>query len=163
MSDAHSFETRIDLAPAVRSRSIALLQSQLADALDLASQVKHAHWNVKGPHFIPLHELFDKLHAALLDEIDDIAERITALGGHANGTLRQGATASRLAEFPADAVDGSAHLKALADRYAALAATTRKAIDAAGAGGDQGTADLFTQTVRALDKHLWFLEAHIQR
>lgn len=163
MSDARAFETRINLAPAVRTKCIALLQAQLADALDLASQVKHAHWNVKGPHFIPLHELFDKLHEELEEEVDDLAERIAALGGHANGTLRQGAAMSRLPEFPADAVDGSAHLKALADRYAAFAATTRSALDAADAAGDKATADLFTQVVRSADKHLWFLEAHIQR
>lgn len=163
--DAHSdhFDTRIDLSQAVRSKSIALLQAQLADGLDLASQVKHAHWNVKGPHFIPLHELFDKLHEELEEEVDDIAERITALGGHANGTLRQGAAASRLPEFPADAIDGSAHLKALADRYAAFGKTARAGIDAADSGGDKSTADLFTQVSRSIDKHLWFLEAHLQR
>lgn len=163
MAEARTFETRIDEAPNIRAKSIELLQAQLADGLDLASQVKHAHWNVKGPHFIPLHELFDKLHEELEEEVDEIAERLTALGGHANGTLRQGAAASRLPEFPADAVDGSAHLKALSDRYAKYGATTRAAIDRAADAGDAGTADVFTQISRSLDKHLWFLEAHLQR
>lgn len=162
MSTDH-FETRIDLAQAVRTKSIALLQAQLADGLDLASQIKHAHWNVKGPHFIPLHELFDKLHEELEEEVDEIAERITTLGGHANGTLRQGAAASRLPEFPADVTDGSAHLRALADRYAAFGKTARAAIDASDSAGDKSTADLFTQLSRSVDKHLWFLEAHLQR
>jgi len=163
MSDPHMFETRNDLSSSVRSKSIALLQAHLADVLDLASQVKHAHWNVKGPHFIPLHELFDKLHEELETFADDIAERIAALGGHARGTLRAGASSSRIPEFPADAVDGSAHLKALADRYAAFGKTVRAAIDSSDEAGDAGTSDLFTQVSRTIDKHLWFLEAHIQR
>ncbi|MBX3356306.1 MAG: DNA starvation/stationary phase protection protein Dps [Phycisphaeraceae bacterium] len=163
MSDATPFETRNDLSATIRTRSVVLLQAILADSLDLASQVKHAHWNVKGPHFMPLHELFDTLHEELEGEVDDIAERLTALGGHARGTAREAAKASRLPEFPPDAVDGSAHLKALADRYAALGRSTRQAIAAADDAGDAATADLFTQLVRRLDKHLWFIEAHLQR
>lgn len=159
----HRFETRNDLTESVRTASLTLLQALLSDTLDLASQVKHAHWNVRGPHFMPLHELFDTLHEELEEEVDDIAERMTALGSSVRGTMRQGAASSRLPEFPPDAVDGAAHLKALADRYAKLAASMREAIDAADRGGDAATADLFTQTTRALDKHLWFLEAHLQR
>lgn len=163
MSEPRLFESRHDLPAAVRARMVALLQSQLTDALDLASQVKHAHWNVKGPHFLPLHELFDEMHERLEESIDDVAERLTALGGHAQGTLRQGAATTRLPEFPAEAIDGSAHLKALSERFAHLAQSTRVAIDTASAAGDAGTADIFTQVSRQLDKDLWFLESHLQR
>lgn len=153
--------TRIDIAPKLRTSMIALLNQQLADTLDLQTQLKQAHWNVKGPHFIALHELFDKLAEELEDPVDDIAERITALGGVANGTARIAAKTSRLKEFPDGRIDGLRAVAALADRYGALAASTRAAIDAAGKQGDADTSDLFTGISRQLDKSLWFLEAHL--
>ena len=153
--------TRIDVAPKLRASMIALLNQQLADALDLYTQVKQAHWNVVGKHFIALHELFDKLAEELEGPVDDIAERITALGGVANGTARIAAKASRLKEFPDGRIDGLKAVAALADRYAALAASTRAAIEAAGKQGDADTSDLFTGISRGLDKALWFLEAHL--
>jgi starvation-inducible DNA-binding protein len=157
-----TFRTSHDLPAKVRAQVIPLLNQQLADTTDLFTQVKTAHWNVKGPHFIALHELFDKLAAELLEHGDTVAERVTALGGLAVGTLRQAAGASRLADLPGGTVDGRAVVQALVERYAALAATTRAAIDATTALGDAGTADLFTGLSRGLDKSLWFLEAHVQ-
>ena len=153
--------TRIEMEAKLRESMIALLNRQLADTLDLYTQVKQAHWNVKGPHFIALHELFDKLAEDLEGPVDDTAERITALGGVARGTARVAAKESRLAEFPIDRVDGLQAVELLAERYAALAATTRAAIDTAGKEGDADTADLFTGISRGLDKALWFLEAHL--
>jgi starvation-inducible DNA-binding protein len=153
--------TRIEMEAKLRESMIALLNRQLADTLDLYTQVKQAHWNVKGPHFIALHELFDKLAEDLEGPVDDSAERITALGGVARGTARVAAKESRLAEFPIDRVDGLKAVELLAERYAALAATTRAAIDTAGKEGDADTADLFTGISRGLDKALWFLEAHL--
>lgn len=153
--------TRIDVAPKLRASMIALLNQQLADALDLYTQVKQAHWNVKGSHFIALHELFDKLAEDLEEPVDDLAERITSLGGVANGTARMASKASRLKEFPDGRIDGRKAVTALADRYAALAASTRAAIDSAGKQGDADTSDLFTGISRELDKALWFLEAHL--
>ena len=153
--------TRIDIAPKLRANMIALLNQQLADTLDLNTQVKQAHWNVQGPHFIALHELFDKLAEELEGPVDDIAERITALGGVAHGTARMATKASRLTEFPDGRIDGMKAVAALADRYAALAKTTRAAIDVSGKQGDADTSDLFTGISRELDKALWFLEAHL--
>ena len=155
-----SFHTRSDLPEATRAQSIAALNGALADATDLFTQVKHAHWNVKGPDFIALHELFDALAARLLDHVDMIAERVTALGGTAFGTARMAATASRLDEYPTDATDGREHVVALSDRFAQLGATVRSAIDDT-AADDASTSDLFTEVSRALDKDLWFLEAHL--
>ncbi len=157
-----TFSTSIDLPAKTREEIVDLLNQHLADTLDLYSQIKQAHWNVKGPSFIALHELFDKLAETIEDQADEIAERATALGGVARGTSRMAASASRLPEYPADAADGSDHLRALADRIAAVAKSTRKAIDKAGKKGDADTADLFTQASRELDKGLWFLEAHLQ-
>lgn len=154
-------ETRIDLRNKTRDGMIGLLNQQLVDTVDLYTQVKQAHWNVKGPHFIALHELFDKLAEDLEGPVDDIAERVTALGGVARGTARLAARESRLQELPHDNFDGLKVVAALADRYAAVGSSTRAAIDTASGAGDADTADLFTGISRGLDKALWFLEAHL--
>lgn len=157
-----TFPTRNDIPPEARTNLVNLLNQTLADLTDLQSQLKYAHWNVKGPQFISLHELFGKLADDLNEPIDDVAERVTALGGVAHGTARQAAQQSRLPEFPADIFAGLAVVEHLAQRYAALAKTTRAAIDQSATLGDADTADLFTGLSRQLDKSLWFLEAHAQ-
>jgi starvation-inducible DNA-binding protein len=139
-----------------------LCNQQLADSLDLYSQAKHAHWNVKGKDFFQLHALFDALATNVLGHVDLIAERATALGGYATGTARMAAATSALREYPSDAVDGPDHVRALVERFAAYAASTREAIDAAADGGDQSTSDMFAEVSRQTDKDLWFLEAHLQ-
>ena len=157
-----TFPTHIDLAADVREAMIALCNQQLADTADLYSQLKQAHWNVKGKEFFQLHELFDSLAEMMLEHADAIAERATALGGYATGTVRMAAAASTLPEFPIEATDGMAHVAALVDRFGQYAASTRAAIDRADERGDLSTADLFTEISRQVDKHLWFLEAHLQ-
>jgi starvation-inducible DNA-binding protein len=157
-----AFSTRNDLSREVRVRMIALLNQQLADTFDLYSQTKQAHWNVKGAQFFQLHELFDKLAAELLSFVDVIAERATSLGGLALGTVRMSAANSQLPECELEITDGLPTVEALAERYAAVAASTRQAIDAADGQGDANSADLFTEVSRGLDKSLWFLEAHLQ-
>ncbi len=157
-----TFATRIDIPQDRRAALVKLLNQQLADTFDLQSQVKQAHWNVKGATFIALHELFDKLAEDLEGAIDDLAERVTALGGIAEGTARMSAARSRLAEYPLELAGPQDHVGALADRYAALAKSSRAAIDLATNLGDAASADLFTEIVRGLDKNLWFLEAHLQ-
>jgi starvation-inducible DNA-binding protein len=157
-----TFPTRIDLAAEVRGPMTALLNRQLAGTFDLYSQTKQAHWNVKGAQFYALHELFDKLAEELEGYVDLIAERVTALGGQAQGTVRLSAANSQLVEFPPEVTDSLPTVEALAERYAALAASTRKAIEAADSQGDADTTDLFTEVSRGLDKALWFLEAHLQ-
>jgi starvation-inducible DNA-binding protein len=156
------FATRIDLPKDKREQLVELLNQQLADTLDLYTQTKQAHWNVKGSEFYQLHELFDELAAQVLEYVDLIAERATALGGTALGTARMAAASSRLDEYPLEAVDSLSHVEALADRYASYAATTRAAIDTATECSDQSTADLLTEVSRGIDKSLWFLEAHLQ-
>ena len=155
-------KTRIDLDSETREQVVALLNQQLADTFDLYSQTKQAHWNVKGAQFFQLHELFDKLAADVLVYVDDIAERITTLGGTALGTSKMAAKTSRLEDYPASVVGGKESLETLIDRYATLAASTREAIDTSDDLGDADTADLFTGLSRIVDKSLWFLEAHLQ-
>lgn len=155
------FDTRNDLPAATRGKVIELLNARLADAIDLGAQTKHAHWNVKGPHFIALHELFDKVAESVEEQIDTIAERVTALGGTAHGTLQSVLRTSSLKPYPEDISEGLAHVDALSAALAAFGAKVRAAIDASAQLGDADTADLFTGVSRETDKYLWFLEAHL--
>lgn len=157
-----SFKTSIDLSDVTREQMNSLLNQHLANLSDLYSQIKQAHWNVKGMQFIALHELFDELAAEILDYVDMVAERVTALGGYAMGTARMAAANSELEEYPIDATEGTAAVQALVDRYATMTAKVRSAIDSADEAGDMATSDLFTEVQRGLDKRLWFLEAHLQ-
>lgn len=154
--------TKIDIAQGKREKLIAILNQSLADAADLRSQTKQAHWNVKGPNFIALHELFDRISAELDTHVDNIAERITTLGGTALGTVRLSAQYSSLPEYPHEITDGVNHVKALSSAIADFGKRTRKDIDETDALGDKDTADLYTEISRAIDKALWFVEAHNQ-
>ncbi len=156
------FETRNDLDGATRARVIEFLNEALADAVDLATQLKQAHWNVKGPNFIGLHRLFDEIVEDVREHSDEIAERAVALGGVALGTARIAADRSELAEYPADISAGSEHVRAVSAALARFGARARESIGAAEEAGDADTADLFTGISRAIDKWLWFVEAHGQ-
>ena len=154
--------TKIDLSEDARQKLVTLLNNRLADASDLKSQAKQAHWNVKGMSFIALHELFDDIATAVEAHIDLIAERVTTLGGTAMGTVRLAAQNSNLSEYPHEITDGAAHVDALSTALADFGKVVRKGIDEATDLGDQDTADLFTEISREIDKQLWFVEAHIQ-
>ena len=154
--------TKIDIAKAKREKIVAILNARLADAADLKSQAKQAHWNVKGMNFIALHELFDRVATEVDVYVDDIAERITTLGGTALGTVRMAAASSTLAEYPAEITDGAAHVDALSNALADFGKKVRANIDETDELGDADTADLFTGVSRGIDKLLWFVEAHIQ-
>jgi starvation-inducible DNA-binding protein len=146
-----------------REKLIDLLNARLADSFDLYSQLKQAHWSVRGPDFIQLHELYDTVAESVLGFVDEIAERATSLGGLATGTVRMAAEASALDEYPLDATSGPDTMNVVADRLAAYGAAVREAIETADSKlGDMDTSDLFTEISRAIDKHLWFVEAHHQ-
>jgi starvation-inducible DNA-binding protein len=154
--------TRIDISEATRKSMVALLNQQLADTIDLDTQIKQEHWNVKGMHFIPLHRLFNELAEDFSRYADMIAERATALGGRAEGTARIAAANSRLEELPIELTDGKDFLTAMADRFAEYAASTRSAIGSSADWNDATTSDLFTEISREVDKSLWFIESHLQ-
>lgn len=139
-----------------------LLNQQLADILDLGLQTKQAHWNVKGPHFIGLHKLFDEVAEELQEYIDSIAERAVQMGGTARGTAQVISKNTRLPAYPLDLASGKDHVTKLSQALAAFGASTRAAIDAAGQAGDADTADLFTEVSRGIDKWTWMVEAHLQ-
>jgi starvation-inducible DNA-binding protein len=154
--------TKIDIDKEKREKIIGILNQRLADASDLKSQAKQAHWNVKGMNFIALHELFDQVATELDPHVDDIAERITTLGGVALGTIRVAAQNSTLSEYPLEISDGAAHVDALSNALADFGKKVRADIDATDELGDKDTADLFTGISRSIDKLLWFVEAHLQ-
>ncbi|MBA4124498.1 MAG: DNA starvation/stationary phase protection protein Dps [Acidobacteria bacterium] len=154
--------TKNDLAKGKREKVIEHLNARLADAIDLKTQAKQAHWNVKGHHFIALHELFDQVATAVEAHVDLIAERVTALGGTAMGTARVVAQRSSLSEYPLEIFDGTAHVDALSTAMADFGKRIRQNIDDADKLDDADTADLFTEVSREIDKLLWFVEAHIQ-
>jgi starvation-inducible DNA-binding protein len=157
-----SYSIRDRLNEQIHHKLVALLNQQLADALDLGLQAKQAHWNIKGPHFIGLHALFDKLAEELEKFTDDIAERAVELGGIAQGTVQTVLGCSRLPAYPLDLASGQGHVAALSGALANFGASTRAAIDIAEKAGDAGTVDLFTEVSRGVDKLLWMVEAHMQ-
>ncbi len=156
------YQSHNDLQANAKTVSIGVLNARLADAIDLALLTKQAHWNIKGPNFIALHEMIDGFRTELDGHVDTMAERVVQLGGTALGTTQAVATATTLAPYPTDIYATKDHLAALIERYAKLASSVRAAIDETGDAGDADTADLLTAFSRALDKALWFLEAHVQ-
>ena len=156
------YKTKIDLAEKTRRNVVVILNERLAEAIDLQSQVKQAHWNVKGPHFMTLHELFDKISGVVLEQIDEIAERIAALGGTAEGTVVVAARRSKLKNYPLSITAGRDHLYYLSTQLAQYGKAVRSAVDDTDELGDKDTADLLTGVSRAVDKYLWFIEAHLQ-
>ena len=159
MSKSH---THNDLPSNAKSVSIEVLNARLADAIDLALLTKQAHWNIKGPNFIALHEMIDGFRTELDEHVDTIAERVVQLGGTALGTTQAVAKATTLKPYPTDIHASKDHLAALIEHYAEVAKSVRAAIETTDEAGDADTADLFTAFSRALDKQLWFLEAHVQ-
>jgi starvation-inducible DNA-binding protein len=156
------YETENDLLLKNRQELNTLMNLRLASAVDLQAQMKQAHWNVKGPSFIGLHELFDKVDEAVEDYVDKIAERIVQLGGIAEGTVRVAAARTRLPEYPLEIAEGMAHVEAVSRALSSFGKEARATIDEANALDDADTADLFTEVSRGIDKWLWFVEAHSQ-
>jgi len=154
--------TKIDISKGAREKLIAILNQRLADSVDLKSQAKQAHWNVKGMSFIALHELFDRVATDVTPMSDDLAERVTSLGGTALGTVRVAAQHSELSEYPLEISDGPDHVDALSTALAEFGRRVRADIDKTEKLGDAVTADLFTNISGEIDKLLWFVEAHQQ-
>jgi starvation-inducible DNA-binding protein len=157
------FNTRNDLDQEIREQVVDLLNAQLADTMDMYTIAKQAHWNVKGTHFFMLHELYDVIADGLLPYVDMIAERATALGGLAKGTVRMAADSTRLDPYPLEVVRDLETVEVVANCLAKLAASTRDAADKAEELEDMDTNDLMIEISRDLDKWLWFLEAHLQQ
>ena len=154
-------KTKNSLSENIRAKSVELLNTHLAAGIDLQGQIKQAHWNVRGPNFIAIHELFDKVSDVVLVQIDTIAERAAALGGVAEGTVQTAASKSFLKPYPLKIADEKQHIEAVATVLAAFGDSVRKAIDTADGDGDADTADLFTAISREVDQQVWLIESHL--
>lgn len=153
--------THNTLSENIRAQSIELLNKHLAAAIDLHAQLKQAHWNVRGPGFFAIHELFDKVSEKVEAYSDQIAERAGGLGGTAHGTIQVVAERSFLVPYKHGIADEKSHVFAVSGSLAAFGQSARDAIDEASKYGDADTADLFTEISRGIDKQLWFVESHI--
>jgi starvation-inducible DNA-binding protein len=162
MAMATSFKTSNNLNSNAKSLSMAVLNARLADSIDLALLTKQAHWNIKGPQFIALHEMIDGFRTEIDGHVDTMAERVVQLGGIAMGTTQAVAKESQLAAYPTGISSAQDHLRELIARYSQVANSVRASIEETDEAGDKDTADILTGYSRALDKALWFLEAHTQ-
>jgi starvation-inducible DNA-binding protein len=156
------FPTKNELSPSTRAQVCDLLNRRLADCIDLQTQCKQAHWNVKGPTFIALHKLFDEVNEDVEEYVDLLAERIVQLGGVAEGTARMVAARSSLDEYPSQLSTGDEHVDALSSALAQFGKSTRAAVDEVDQLDDPATVDILTEITRGTDKWLWFVEAHQQ-
>jgi starvation-inducible DNA-binding protein len=155
--------TSSNLPPNARTRLADALNACLKDGVDLYTQTKVAHWNLKGPHFASLHPLFDTFASAIAAANDEIAERAVTLGARADGTARRASVSSRLPEYPAEAIDGMEHVGLLIERFNLWLDGLRQARDVAEELDDADTADLLTEPIRDFEKHAWFLHATLER
>lgn len=162
MSPTKIYRTKNDLPGKLREKMIGLLNARLADSMDLQTQCKQAHWNVKGPDFISLHELFDKVNEDVEEYVDLIAERAVQLGGVAEGVIQEVVKKTQLKPYGARGGSGRDHVEALSSALAAYGKLVRAAIDTSDRAGDKDTSDIFTEISRGTDKWLWFVEAHLQ-
>jgi starvation-inducible DNA-binding protein len=156
------YVTKNDLPEASRLEAIRLLNQRLADCIDLQTQCKQAHWNVKGPQFIALHKLFDEVNEEVEEYVDLLAERVVQLGGIAEGTVGVVARRSTLADYPLTLTTGPEHVGALSDALAGFGRSVRIGIEEMNELEDADGADILTQISRGVDKWLWFVEAHKQ-
>lgn len=152
--------TKNTLAESAREQMIELLQRSTASSLDLQTQAKVAHWNVKGPSFIALHELFDQAADQIRGYTDELAERLMQLGGQSTATVQGAAELTVLPKYSTEIRDGREHVDAFSGALAAFGEHTREAIDKASGLGDEASADIYTEITRGVDKLLWFVESH---
>lgn len=153
--------THNTLSENIRSQSVELLNKHLAASIDLQAQVKQAHWNVRGPSFIAVHELFDRVAAEVGNWSDLLAERAGGLGGTAHGTIQVAAERSFLVPYDLGVADETKHVFAVCAALAAFGQSAREAIDLATGFGDADTADVFTEVSRGVDQQLWLVESHV--
>ena len=150
------------LSEPAREILINVLNARLADGLDLHSQIKVAHWNIKGPQFAALHPLFETFAISLGNFNDSIAERAVTLGGKAFGTVRHVAKTSRITEYPQDTTRDLDHVKLLAERFESYLVELRDSRSAAESQADTDTVDLLTTVITEFEKNAWFLRASLE-
>lgn len=155
--------TRNSIKEKTRIELCLRLNQTLANLIDLYLQTKQAHWNIKGQGFMSMHKLLDEVAEAVENELDTVAERVTALGGTALGTLQTVGTGTQLRVYPTNIITIPEHLEHLTHNYAILGESVRNDIHETGELGEMATNDVYIELSRLLDKSLWLLEAEIQK
>ncbi len=156
------YKNRVALPDDVKEKVVDAMNVTLAASLDMYSQAKYAHWNVKGVNFYQLHLVFDDVAKTIFKQIDAIAERITQLGGTANGTVRMSAANSPIAAYNVEALSGPEHVTALANSLGTYAKELREASDKVDDIGDSPTSDFYNQLIVDAEEELYFLESHLE-
>ena len=145
-----------------RAAIIASLQALLADEYVLYTKTRNAHWNVSGPHFNHLHKFFEDQYDALAESVDEVAERIKQIGGHATGTLAEYLKLTRLEEAPGKVFSADEYVSGLLKDHESLVRQLRKDIDTIGSKHkDTGTSDFLTGLMESHEKHAWMLRASL--
>jgi starvation-inducible DNA-binding protein len=155
------YKSPSSLSESARKEIAVSLNSRLADGLDLHSQIKVAHWNIKGPSFAALHPLFETFAIGLAVHNDALAERAVTLGAQVYGTARAVAKASTLPDYPPETRKDMEHVKLLAERIDSYLEGVRASRDVAEKLKDQDTVDLLTGIIVEFEKHAWFLRASL--
>ena len=162
LDTSRMYETENDVSEPRRSELNALMNQRLADAVDLQMQLKQAHWNVKGPHFIGLHELFDQIDEAVESYVDLIAERIQLLGGVSIAMAHDVAELTKIPRPPKGREEVPVQISRLLEAHELVLAECRMAADRANDTGDQGTNDLLiSDVVRTNELQAWFVAEHV--
>jgi starvation-inducible DNA-binding protein len=140
---------------------VGILQGRLVSLIDLGLTLKHVHWNVVGPHFIGVHRMLDPQAARVNELIDQLAERITTLGGSPDGRPGTIVKQRKWDDYALgrDLVD--AHLAALDLVYVGVITSHRDAIDET-EKVDRVTQDILIEQTEALEQFHWFVRAHLE-
>lgn len=152
-------ETKNVLPEGARVVVAEALEQLVYDTVDFWSQMKTAHWNLRGPRFLELHQFFDLLAQRLEKAADKISERAVQLGCHAQGTVRESAKCSRMPDFGQKLYDEKAAVPGLIRRYGIYTEWLKQATEVAFKEGDQVTANMLITMMEKFDKDLWMLEA----
>jgi starvation-inducible DNA-binding protein len=141
------------------TRVAEVLQATLVDLIALSLQAKQAHWNVAGPAFRSLHELFDEMTGSLREWYDDVAERLVALRTPADGRPSTVSEAGRVDELPEGQIPDREAVRLILNRVEALAGRIRAELARLGEL-DPVTQDMLIGIVQGLEKQAWMLRAH---
>jgi len=162
LSASPSPEINIGISAEQRAKIATGLSHLLADTYTLYLTTHNFHWNVTGPMFNSLHQMFMAQYTELWNAVDPIAERIRSLGSAAPGSYAQFGALASIKDAPAAPPKALAMVRILVDGHEAVARTARKVFPLADAAGDEPTADLLTQRLTVHEQTAWMLRSLLE-